>query len=377
MLLGSAVLLAPLLAEGALRAARLEWPVFHRPDPDLGMVPIPGASGWFTTEGRGWVAMSADGFRDTIHARARPADRFRIAVLGDSYAEALQVSREDTFWSRLEERLRGCPALQDRRPEVMNFGVSGYSTGQEYLMLRDRVWAYAPDLVLVALLTGNDIADNSPGLTEAPIPFVRKIDGRLEVDRSRTRRLGAGGRAVLQLLAHSRLAQLLNHVRLTRKSCGPDLPCGRGRTEPGEAGLRNAVYSPPADTLWHDAWDLSGALLAAMRDSARAHAAGFRLVILSNSIQVHPDTAVRERFRRAIGSPSLTYPDTRLLAFADSAGIPALALAPGFAARAARDGIFLHGWPGPGLGTGHWNEAGHRLAADTIAPWLCAGLVDP
>jgi hypothetical protein len=318
--------------------------------------------------------MSADGLRDTVHPRIRPADRFRIAILGDSYAEALQVSREDTFWSLLEAKLDGCAPLRGRRAEVMNFGVSGYSTGQEYLMLRDRVWTYAPDLVLIAVLTGNDIADNSPELTEAPIPFVRSIDGRIEVDRSRTRSLGAGGSALLLLLSHSRLAQLANVVRLNLKSCGPGLACGRGLTEPGESGLRNGVYRPPADSAWRNAWRLSETLLASMRDSARSHGSEFRMVVLSNSIQVHPDTAVREAFRRAIGSPSLTYPDTRLMAFAESTGIPALALAPGFAARAARDGIFLHGWPGPGLGTGHWNRAGHRLAAETITPWLCAGL---
>src|SRR5438445_13415775 len=48
--------------------------------------------------------------------------------------------------------------------EIINFGVSGYGTAQELQILRHRVWAYSPDMILLAFLTGNDIRNNSRAL---------------------------------------------------------------------------------------------------------------------------------------------------------------------------------------------------------------------
>ena len=43
--------------------------------------------------------------------------------------------------------------------EVINFGVSEYGTTQ-YLTLKNHVWKYNPDLILLAFYSGNDISDN-------------------------------------------------------------------------------------------------------------------------------------------------------------------------------------------------------------------------
>ncbi len=43
----------------------------------------------------------------------------------------------------------------------MNFGCDGYGTAQELITLRQRVWRYAPDVVVLAVFTGNDIRNNS------------------------------------------------------------------------------------------------------------------------------------------------------------------------------------------------------------------------
>jgi hypothetical protein len=105
----------------------------------------PGASGWWTKEGHGFVHITADGRRDRERSTVKPADAFRIAVLGDSYAAALEVSQQDTFWSVLEDKLAGCPALGERKPEVINFGVGGYGTASQWLVLQNKVWRYDPE----------------------------------------------------------------------------------------------------------------------------------------------------------------------------------------------------------------------------------------
>lgn len=373
--IGIGLAISFLLAECSLRVIGIGSPIFHRPDHRYGMVLIPGADGWFTAEGKSWVSVNEHGMRDVGHRRAKPVGTFRIAVLGDSYAEALQVPLDQAFWSVLGAQLASCGALAGQRIEMLNFGVSGYTTAQEYLVLHDRVWAFEPDVILLAFLTGNDVADNSPALTSAATPFFRFDGDTLVLDRSRSRDLGTSGRAVHWLIRHSRVLQLGNQVRLNLALCGQVGACGQDQdVAKGEVGLRNAVFVEPRDPVWRDAWRVTEALLVKIRDEVAAHHARFFLVTLSNSIQVHPDVAVRDRFRTAIGATDLLYPDRRLADFAAREGIAILTLAPTLADLAVRDQKFFHGWKGPNLGKGHWNPDGHRVAGDTIAPWMCQSL---
>ena len=46
----------------------------------------------------------------------------------------------------MEKRLHDCPAVAGRNVEVLNFGVSGYSTAQELITLQRDVFAYSPTL---------------------------------------------------------------------------------------------------------------------------------------------------------------------------------------------------------------------------------------
>jgi len=157
---------ALLVCEAVLRLSGWTAPIFTEPDSHLGVRLVPNAEGWWREEGATYLKINSAGFRDREHSKSKPAGTFRIAVLGDSYAEARQVSMEATFWSIMEKRLAACANLNGKRIEVLNFGVSGYGTAQELIMLRREVWAYSPDLVLLAFSTGNDIRDNSPTLSQ-------------------------------------------------------------------------------------------------------------------------------------------------------------------------------------------------------------------
>jgi hypothetical protein len=73
--------------------------------------------------------------------------------------------------------------------EVLNFGVSAYGTAQELLTLREEVWRYAPDVVVLALFTGNDLSDNSAALdtgsyltVERCRPYFRVVHDSLVLD---------------------------------------------------------------------------------------------------------------------------------------------------------------------------------------------------
>ncbi len=171
-------------AELALRAVGYSAPIWYQPDALLGWSMRPGVHGWYTHEGRAYIEVSPAGFRDRMHALAKPAGVYRIAVLGDSAAEGLQLDMKQTFWWQMQEKLRACPALGGREVEAMNFSASGYGSAQEALLLESTAIRYQPDLVLLAF-AGNDVRDNSIKLTpENDRPFFRPDGERLKLDAS-------------------------------------------------------------------------------------------------------------------------------------------------------------------------------------------------
>src|SRR5262245_10655025 len=174
-----------LLFEFGLRMFGFSAPNFYRSDFYTGAALRAGAEGWWKKEGGAYVKINSEGLRDREHAKAKPRHTFRIAVLGDSYAEAMQVPAEETFWAVLERELPSCRLLRGHQIEVINFGVAGYGTAQELLTLRHRVWDYSPDLVLLAFLSGNDVRNNLRSLEQDPMrPYFVYQEETLVLDDS-------------------------------------------------------------------------------------------------------------------------------------------------------------------------------------------------
>jgi hypothetical protein len=356
--------------ELVLRIVGAGFPVFTRIDRITGVAHVPNARGWFKREGKGWVEIDHAGLRGPERTIAKPNGTLRIALLGDSFTEALQVDDDVSFARLVERRL----AARIGRPvEVLNFGVSGFGTAQEYLQLKHRVWAFAPDAVVVDVLTANDVADNHPTLNRAPhMPSFRVVDGALRLDESylasdaQKSEDGWFAPASRSMTRHSRVLQVLHAAT---NALGRHDDSSAPRAAGAETGLDMDVYREPVSPVWREAWDVTERLLEAMRDEARRHGVPFYVVTLSNGPQVHPDPHVREQIARELGVPDLFYPDRRLSQFADGAAIPTLTLAPSMAEEAERHHVFFHGF-GKALGTGHWNADGHRAAGERIAAWL-------
>src|SRR5436309_12138238 len=107
-----------LLAELVLRAIGFGYPPFLQPDAVTGLSLRPNTSGWHGKEGRAYVSINSHGLRDRERPMAKPAGIYRVVVLGDSYAEALQVSVEKTFWRLLERRLEACAFQSGKKVDV-------------------------------------------------------------------------------------------------------------------------------------------------------------------------------------------------------------------------------------------------------------------
>ncbi len=357
------------LAEAAVRMLGLSDPAFRRPDPVLGWSPVPGAGGRWTREGNADVQITEHGFRGVDVSPDAPRRGLRIALVGDSYIEARQVALEDSIGGRLGRDTGECAG---HPIEVLAFGVSGYGTAQEYLLYRERVAAYHPDLVVLAFLTGNDVADNSPHVhaSDSVRPyFAVGANDTLVLDESfretEAYRARANEPAWRTLLHRSQLVRALSALG----------GHGNGSTR-GELGLSDEVYAPPTNDTWRDAWARTESLVRHYARDVRADGSRFAVVSLANAIQSDPDPAVRERFRTAVHAESLDYPDQRIAEAGARDGYPVLTLVPTLRAYAEEHDTQLHGFENTAMGTGHWNERGHELASRTVAQWLCEqGLV--
>ncbi len=365
-----------LLGEIALRLVGYSAPIWYEPDRSLGWTLRPGVSGWFTREGRALVRVNAAGRRDRDTPLHKPDDVYRIAVLGDSYSLAMQVEREQAYWALLPERLEACGFAPAKRIEVLNFGVSGYGTAQEYVMLESQAIRYRPDLVLLQFTNGNDVRNNSFVLEEEKHrPFyMLEPDGTLRMDESFAS--AAGFRRSLSLpmellrraTDRSRLLQLLREVRNGR----PGQNVQASGTPDLEPGLDPAVLTAPRDRAWEEAWKVTEGLIAKTAEYAHRNGARFLLFSVPYAIQVHPDRALREALQAKLGVQDLFYPDRRLAELGRKRGLTVLALAPEMQRLAERRKIHFHGFESSGLGRGHWNAEGHRAAAELIALRLCA-----
>jgi lysophospholipase L1-like esterase len=368
---GLAVALA--IGELGLRSIGYSSPTFQRRHPVFGTQFKPYAEGWHRLEGKAWIEINDRGFRDISHSFAKPADTYRIGILGDSYTAAQQVELENAFPRIVERRLNEMLKSSGRAIEVINLGCSGYGTAEELLVWRHEAVKYDLDLVLVAFLTGNDITDNSPKLQPRPRPYFYIQDDDLVLDNSFREsseylsRTGFKARVLYWLLDHSRVAQLVNTARIGWTQRAATAPGNGAHFE--DAGLNADVYREPQDEDWRFAWQITEVLLKQLNQEVQDHGARFGLVTLSNSSQVTPDEDRRRALIERLEGANLFYPDERLAAFCAARSIPCLTLAPKLWAIAKKSGEPLHGF-GPSLDHGHWNERGHEAAGRLIADWV-------
>ena len=380
-----------LLLELALRAIDYSSPNFYRSDLYTGAALRAGAEGWWRKEGESYVKINSNGLRDREHQKPKPSGTFRIAVLGDSYAEAMQVPMEDTFWKVLELELQTCQAFQGRQIEVINFGVAGYGTAQELLTLRHRGWDYSPDLVLLAFLSGNDLRNNVRALEQDPMrPYFVYKDDTLVLDASFQETLDWRFRQLVMrngadwLIDHLRMFQLLNEARyfikgritqMNQNTLASGIVLNEAKVQPQrEVGLDTMVYLEPTDPLWKEAWRVTEGLIVQMRNEVREKRADFIVVTLTNGDQVGLDPLQRSMYAQGLGVPDLLYPERRIKSLGDREGIPVLNLAQPFATYAEQHKVFLHGFKNGG---GHWNAEGHHLAGKLIAEKICSGHANP
>ena len=130
-------------------------------DPELAFVLRPGAKAemiypaWGENPERRIVyQVNRHGFRDVDVSETKPEGVVRVAVLGDSFTHGNGCHLEETFPKVAEATLgKEAPELP---VEVLNCGVGGYNTRQQVEIMKWRVLALDPDLVVIAFYV-NDV----------------------------------------------------------------------------------------------------------------------------------------------------------------------------------------------------------------------------
>lgn len=97
---------------------------------------------------RARVTTNSCGLRSPELTVAKPANTYRIALLGDSFAFGWGVNDNETFAHHLQENLNSI-SKGKLKFEVLNFGTPGYSTFQEVARFEESGLDFQPDAVLV------------------------------------------------------------------------------------------------------------------------------------------------------------------------------------------------------------------------------------
>ena len=157
-----------------------------------------------------FVRINSHGFRGAERSFARLPNQRRVIILGDSFVWGFGVEEDQMFTQQLEHRLGD-------NDEVINLGVSGYSTDQELLLYGSVGHQYQADLVVLVVAT-NDVPLNA-----RPVAYTIYPKPVFELDGSSLRLTNQPvpvknwlERSVVKLAAQSYVLNQLNRVRQSR-----------------------------------------------------------------------------------------------------------------------------------------------------------------
>jgi hypothetical protein len=122
------------------------------------------------------VAINSKGMRNPEVNLAKAPGIKRLAVLGDSFTSNMAVEQNQVFTEVMNRLLGGTW-------EVLNFGVDGYSTVQEWLSFSESAIDLDPDAVMILFYLRNDLGGNTGWGNPVSYSPLARLDpgGELEV----------------------------------------------------------------------------------------------------------------------------------------------------------------------------------------------------
>ena len=338
------------------------------------------------------------GFRGADRSFDNPSDSLRILVLGDSFLEGYQFPDKNLLTTHLEKLVE---KRTGRSTEVINMGLVGWGTAQQYLAYRDIGSRFEPDLVILLFCSGNDIIDSSktfshlyPVKTRLLRPFFSLNEGQPELELPSEKTMLENKRLLEkqakarqkkgakneEAASCTRVGAWLNQrwdnptgLRLLLDRWGlvgysENMPHGISH-HPRYHGLilRYWIYLPNSDSVWQKAIEVEENIITQLAHSVRENHSRFVMVMGANMEQVIPKTweLTLQTYPWMKNVPlDLELPDKQWSRFAQQNGLPFLSLVPELKA-ATQNGENLYF-----RNDGHWNAKGQKRVAETIARYL-------
>ena len=311
-----------------------------------------------TNEYSSHVVTNADGLRvaspETEYRPGRDSSRYRVLLLGPSFAFGWGVDYEQSFGHVLETLLNDSGFAGGKRVEVINAGVPFMSAHQSFDWYEHRGSAYAPDLVILFTYGSVDVADEYGS-------------ERVTVDRA--------GYLV------PRNATRLDRLRGTVKSSGlafyawsvySRLPAWKG----SDAGAAKSIEGAGRTLSSHSGFSPDGPevtkSLATFRRGRELSAAGgarFMVVYFPIAYAVHREDLARWRHLGAEDVDAQIEYDRQFCDYLTAQGVGCLNITPDLVS-AVRPGKRLYYWLDV-----HWTPAGHATAANAVARRLLADAI--
>lgn len=369
--------------ELVLRVAGFSRPYFYMYDPKLGWKLRPGYRGRQTREGNAYIRTNSLGFRGPEYKIEKTDSVFRVAVLGTSTVDAIHVPEENIFFNVAKKKLQSSGVFDGKTIEMMNFGVRGYNTTQEYLVLKNIALNYKPDLVLLSFSCEYNIVGNSPELNPKTniMPFFRLDNSeKLLLDSSFSSNSNLYPnrsflyRVYFVVRDRMRIVQLLDIDVLYRFA--KKVIRGKKIKEDRYRGMTGLVtyphcYYPQDDPGLLNGWNITEKILIKMKNDIEKKGAKLAVFSLSTPLQSHPDRKTKESFlAEAPEGSGLFVSDEKLEELCNRNEIKYLSIGNLFSRHAESTGAILHGFDNTVVGHGHWNDKGHEFAGELIAEWL-------
>jgi len=331
-----------------------DLPNWHRePHPVLGWLLIPNDNYRYRNlEVDIRISHNSQGLRDVEHAAEKPAGVFRILVLGDSFMEAYSVELADSFPQQLEQLAQADGYSQ---VEVINLGVGGYSTLQQYLVLQEIGLQYEPDLVVLAFYAENDVYDNDRALNEEVSVFSSSTLSRPFVESVQDGELVVSPPDYRYALRQWRLAKIEFWHR-TAIGTIINLATSRTSVEPESLEDYYIIYKCEPDPRVDAAWDTTEAILTEINETVRQAGAEFLIFTVPSVLETNRSLPVEDPSDYCLDEPPA---NIRLAQIAQKHEILYYDLLPDFREAATSDELFR--WT-----DAHWNEQGHALAAGQV-----------
>jgi len=335
-----------------------------RPDPVLGWLPIPNTASRLSKSCFSATAsFNREAMRDVNHALAKPSGVYRIAVLGDSFVAGMEVNFEDTFFRQLQAKLN----QQGLNTEVLGFGVRGFGTDQEYLLLKKHAIQYDPDLVILAFYQ-RDINDNLLGLNRNPAKpyFGLSKQGTLVQKPFQPMRDHTNSwKSFLFTNFHTfrflyfKLSEIpIIHNALVKFGIYANIiPTPQHSLDL----MDNSIFIKEWPEQWEQAWSITKAIILEIKRETEKHDADFILFSLTRALQISDDEFRKFRAQYPQFDLERDRVEKRLELFSRENGIVYVPSLP-YMKSLEEKGMPVH------LSCdAHWTKEAHREAAEILS----------